>query len=122
MAEGVFPTSVIIPELGIQFPMSGNSSELLSDIGKRFLMSGNGFRCWETFLISENGFRCRETVSDVGKHFRYRKAASDVGEQFRAILRYRETVSETVIRYRKQFSELRKYFSNAEFIIHTVEE
>ena len=62
MAEGVFPTlekfptSGIISELGIQFPISGNSSELLPDIGKWFPMSGNSFRY-------------RKTVSDVGKQF-----------------------------------------------------
>ena len=76
------PTSGIIPELGIQFPMSGNSSELLPDIGKRFPMSGNSFRYRKTvsdvgkqFPVSENGFRCRGTVPipelllDVGKPF-----------------------------------------------------
>ena len=64
-----FPTSGIIPELGIQFPMSGKSSELLPDIGKRFPMSGNSFRYRKTvsdvrkqFPVSGNGFRCRGTV------------------------------------------------------------
>ena len=91
VAEGAFPTSEkiltsgIIPKLGIQFPMLGNSSEQLPDIGKRFPMSGNSFR--------------------------YRKTVSDVGERF--------PMSEKCFRCR---IELRKHFSNSEFIIHTVEE
>ena len=80
-----FPTSGIIPELGIQFPMPGNSSELLPDIGKRFPMSGNSFRyrktvsdVGKTFPVSGNGFLCRGTVPIP----ECRKTFSDVGKRF----------------------------------------
>ena len=85
MAEGVFPTSEkiptsgIIPELGIQFPISENGFRCrgtVSDIGKQFPMSENSFRYWKTvsdvgeqFPISENSFQCRKTISDIGKRF-----------------------------------------------------
>ena len=101
-----FPTSGIIPELGIQFPMPGNSSELLPDIGKRFPMSGNSFRYRKTVSdvgeqlpISENGFRCRENVSGIGKRFPMSGNSPD------------SRMSENLFRCRKTISDIEKRFT-----------
>ena len=124
-----FPTSGIIPELGIQFLMSGNSSELLPDIGKRFPMSGNSFRyrkivsdVGKQFPVSGNGFRCRGTVPipelllDVGKpfpmsenDFRYWETVYAVGEHLDRFEQIR-TEQESRLYYRSSQERIKKVF------------
>ena len=95
MAEGVFPTSGIIPNSGF----NSRYRETLPDIGKQFPMSGNSFRYRKTvsdvgeqFPISENGFRCRETVSGIGNSPDSRTTSRCLFPMSENDFRYRETV------------------------------
>ena len=135
VAEGVFPTSQKVSDFGNysrtrdSIPMSGNSSELLPDIGKRFPMSRNSFRYRKTvsdvgkqFPVSGNGFRCRGTVPipelllDVGKpfpmsenDFRYWETVYAVGEHLDRFEQIR-TEQESRLHYRSSQERIKKVF------------